>query len=496
MKKLTTIIISLLLMQGMQNVRAQNWSITGNAGTDPAVNFIGTTDNKNLKIRTNNVIRINMTNSGKVAIGNFTPVFKLDVKGGSINTDSVYRIGGNTVLSIKGTGNTFVGNNSGFSNTTGFGNTANGYRALYSNTTGYANTANGYQALYSNTTGYTNTANGSNALFANTTGNNNTANGFDALLNNTTGFQNTAFGSNSIIINQIGSYNTALGFNTGPNSNSYVNTTCIGIDATATGSNMVRIGNTFVLSIGGYKNWTNISDGRFKENVNENVPGLTFITQLHPVTYRLNREKINDFTGVNERRNKIRDKQQRGDDFLSGDKYSEVTTGFIAQEVEKVAKEIGYDFSGVDAPKNDKDLYGLRYAEFVVPLVKAVQEQQQIIENQQKQIDELKSMMQQLTVNDKKESVTLSKTASLEQNNPNPFSQNSVIKLYLPESTLSASLKIYALNGIELKSFDIRQRGFSEIIINANSFTAGVYVYTLIADEKTVVTKQMIITNE
>ena len=54
-------------------------------------------------------------------------------------------------------------------------------------------------------------------------------------------------------------------------------------------------------------------------------------------------------------------------------------TGFIAQEVEEAAKELGYDFSGVDAPKNDKDFYGLRYAEFVVPLVKGMQEQQEQI---------------------------------------------------------------------------------------------------------------------
>src|SRR6185436_14797656 len=97
-------------------VQSQSWNLTGNAGTDPAVNFIGTTDNKNFKIRTNNVIRMSVTTSGKVAIGNFTPVFKLDVKG-SINTDSLYRIGGNTVLSIKGSGNFFAGVNSGFSNT-------------------------------------------------------------------------------------------------------------------------------------------------------------------------------------------------------------------------------------------------------------------------------------------------------------------------------------------------------------------------------------------
>lgn len=38
----------------------------------------------------------------KVGIGTTSPAFKLDVKDGSINTDSVYRIGGNTVLTIKG----------------------------------------------------------------------------------------------------------------------------------------------------------------------------------------------------------------------------------------------------------------------------------------------------------------------------------------------------------------------------------------------------------
>ena len=42
--------------------------------------------------------------------------------------------------------------------------------------------------------------------------------------------------------------------------------------------------------------------------------------------------------------------------------------------MEKAAKSLNYDFSGVDAAKNDKDLYGLRYSDFVVPLVKAVQE--------------------------------------------------------------------------------------------------------------------------
>ena len=54
-------------------------------------------------------------------------------------------------------------------------------------------------------------------------------------------------------------------------------------------------------------------------------------------------------------------------------------TGFIAQEVEKAAHEVNYNFSGVGKPKDENGIYSLRYSEFVVPLVKAVQEQQKII---------------------------------------------------------------------------------------------------------------------
>jgi hypothetical protein len=46
----------------------------------------------------------------------------------------------------------------------------------------------------------------------------------------------------------------------------------------------------------------------------------------------------------------------------------------VAQEVEEAAKKINYEFSGVDAPKSKDGIYGLRYAEFIVPLVKSVQE--------------------------------------------------------------------------------------------------------------------------
>ena len=75
-------------------------------------------------------------------------------------------------------------------------------------------------------------------------------------------------------------------------------------------------------------------------------------------------------------------------------------SGFLAQEVEQAAKETGYDFSGLHKPNNSYDLYALSYESFVVPLVKAVQEQQVIIDGQNKKInnqqEEIKKMNEQI----------------------------------------------------------------------------------------------------
>ena len=315
----------------------------------------------------------------------------------------------------SGNYNTANGGEALFSSTTADYNTAAGYRALFTNTTGIQNTAVGVSALYSNISTSYNSAFGNSALFSNSTGAENSAFGTQALYSNISGSYNTSTGVNSLynstgsyntangyialITNNNGSYNTALGYDTGPNAGGYSNTTCVGSDATATASNMVRIGNVFVGSIGGFQNWTNISDGRTKEDIKENVPGLSFISLLRPVTYRLNRDKINEMSGLNERRKQITGSANTKtgiSKFPAGDKYSDVTTGFIAQEVEASAKKLGFNFSGVDKPKNDKDFYGLRYAEFVVPLVKGMQEQQVIIENQNKRIENLEKMVKEL----------------------------------------------------------------------------------------------------
>jgi len=101
--------------------------------------------------------------------------------------------------------------------------------------------------------------------------------------------------------------------------------------------------------------------------------------RLRPVTYHVSNKAIIALTGNKET-----------PDFPGKYDNEKVKyTGFLAQEVEQAAKTAGYDFSGYAAPKNQWGLYTISYEQFVVPLVKAMQEQQQQIEALKKQVEAL-----------------------------------------------------------------------------------------------------------
>ena len=46
--------------------QSNDWALLGNAGTNPATNFLGTTDNQSLVFRTNNTERFRITTSGQM----------------------------------------------------------------------------------------------------------------------------------------------------------------------------------------------------------------------------------------------------------------------------------------------------------------------------------------------------------------------------------------------------------------------------------------------
>ena len=68
-------------------------------------------------------------------------------------------------------------------------------------------------------------------------------------------------------------------------------------------------------------------------------------------------------------------------------------TGFLAQEVDSLAQVLGYEFSGVHRPSTAEDHYTIGYEQFVVPLVKAVQEQQAQLDEVRREQEVIKALL-------------------------------------------------------------------------------------------------------
>jgi hypothetical protein len=202
-----------------------------------------------------------------------------------------------------------------------------------------------------------------------------------------------AIGSLALVLNTNGSYNTAIGYSAITSASGWGDATAIGANAVVNASDKVVIGGMYpgIIVIGGYANWSNFSDGRFKENIKDDVPGLSFISKLKPVTYQINNEKlVTHITHLMP--DSIASRYKKTDTeytFMHQKRF----TGFVAQEVNQAALELGYDFDGVNVPRNETDHYSVSYASFVMPLVKAVQEQQKMIEEMKKEIEELKKLI-------------------------------------------------------------------------------------------------------
>ncbi len=333
---------------------------------------------------TNNKLFIDNSNTASPLIGGSFSSNRVDINGtikitgGSPGADKVLTSDANGLASwntmeindlsdATRTGTKFfMGKEAGLNNTGSY-NTGIGYEALKANTNGDHNTAFGFKALDVNTVGIYNTAVGLNSLGANTGGDYNTVVGADALAGNVNG-----------------NYNTAVGYKayyTG----SYTNSTAIGYNTAVSASNHVYLGNSSTIEVWGAP-YHETSDRRVKTKVHEGVPGLEFISKLRPVMYNFDTKKKNELLGIPTDTNITNNSRMD----------SIVFTGFIAQEVEKAALDCNYDFSAVHTPGNNKDLYGLSYSTFVVPLVKAVQEQQQLIDELRAQNQALLTSMNKL----------------------------------------------------------------------------------------------------
>jgi len=201
------------------------------------------------------------------------------------------------------------------------------------------------------------------------------------------------------------------------------------------------------------------SDERLKTNIKPMTSMLEKINQLKPSTY--------EFKNA-----------------LNKQEY----TGLIAQDVLKVFPSLVSHVTG-----DRGDYYSLNYSGLGVIAIKGIQELQQTINAQQQKItileDRITKLESALAGNTLGGRVTIN--ASLQQNQPNPFSQATTIRYTIPQGA-SAQISIYdGATGALVKTMRAPESG--QVQINAFELRAGTYTYTLLVNGNVAASKQMVI---
>lgn len=232
------------------------------------------------------------------------------------------------------------------------------------------------------------------------------------------------------------------------------------------------------------------SDQMFKTNIDtiSNISGI--IKQLKPRTFYFDTTNI---YGLN----------------FSGRKQY----GFIAQDVQTVLPELVSTVNkpaDLDSSNNiihpSVSYKALNYDAFFALLVKAVQDQQKHIEKQDSIINQLTSAVssccsnsnvrttnpeQQKNVSQQDIHLGDGDILVLNQNQPNPFAEQTTITYNVPASYSTAQLIFTTIDGRVIKTVDLK-KGRGQLNVYAQDLSTGIYVYSLVVDGKTVESKKMV----
>ena len=226
-------------------------------------------------------------------------------------------------------------------------------------------------------------------------------------------------------------------------------------------------------------NFIQNSDKRYKKNIVDidSKKSMDNIMLLNPVEYNFNQRYLKSHKDSTEIQLPVFDEKSQ--------LFIKKHFGLIAQDLQKIYPDLVYE---------DADGYlSVEYTGLIPVLIQSIKELKA-------EIDAIKTTNGNSTPKkvgavqtglDETDALTY---PVLDQNTPNPFNQSTTIGYYLPATTGTASIYVYDMNGVQLKSYSISERGKKNIITNGSEFNAGMYLYALIADGKVIDTKRMILT--
>ncbi len=209
--------------------------------------------------------------------------------------------------------------------------------------------------------------------------------------------------------------------------------------------------------------WSTFSDRRLKNSVREFDYGLESVLQIEPVFFKYNGK-------------------------LSLPNDSEYV-GIIAQDMQEIAPFMISEAYASDSLGNAESKY-LAYDASALPymLVNAIKEQEDKINKQEQELEILRDKITQLsaaienTTNISWHLEGNEGEASLGQNRPNPFSQNTIFEYFIPEKSSRADLRILDSTGKLIKQLNIDHKGKGQIDLTTSDLASGVYFYELSID--------------
>ena len=156
--------------------------------------------------------------------------------------------------------------------------------------------------------------------------------------------------------------------------------------------------------------------------------------------------------------------------------------GLIAQELQEIYPTL--------VTENQDGYLAINYTEIIPLLIRSIQELNAKVE----QYENGNAPVQKAQARNTDVSSIDAVVTTLYQNTPNPFTESTLIQCDVAEAVVDADLYIYDMNGKQIDTYPITERGATSITIEGHSLEAGMYLYALIADGQVIDTKRMILT--
>lgn len=210
------------------------------------------------------------------------------------------------------------------------------------------------------------------------------------------------------------------------------------------------------------------SDVSLKQNIQNVDDAMSLLMQLFPKTFYFDTAAHQNF------------------DLPSKKQY-----GLIAQDVSPIFPELVS--SAIHPPVLDslgniitpaEPYLTLNYQAFIPLLIKGMKEQQLLI-------DSLFQCSNLRTGSVPTQSITLESDIILYQNVPNPFSDETTIRYFIPENASNPRILFYDETGRMIKEESIYSLGNGTLSIKTSGLSSGIYSYSLEVSDKIVQTRKM-----